>query len=160
MRRTAWLIIAVVFTWSLSGCTTTRSMQGSGWAGRTITFKTSELAPAQFDGWTFFWWDPSVKDSETELQYVVLLPDGKEHFVSEDLPVEAGSEARSDFADGIAGGDPRPFQGKHIRIRFHSSKGQMRFSRSADYHYAFYRKDKDGNVDWQEPFKEIPAVRQ
>ena len=100
-----------------------------------------------FESWKHLKAHVTGEETIMEGQYVVLLPDGTEHFVYDDLVVEAGGHVRSDFAEGIPGGDPRPFQGQPITIEFRVSQGRTKFSRTGDYHFAFYVRNADGAID-------------
>ena len=128
------------------------------YVGTTVRFRTAEPAPQQFDAWTFFWRGPRLESFDADLQYVVLLPDGTEHHVYDDLVVEAGGHVRSDFAEEFSGGDPRPLHGQPITIEFRASEGRMKFSRTGEYSFAFYERTAEGTIDWQQPFAKVDAV--
>ena len=102
-----------------------------------ITFKTAVKAPVGFDAWTFFWQMPAI-DADATLEYVVIQPDGKEYFRYK-MPKERekGTEIRSDFRLGFAGGDPGVFYDKEIIFKFSVDKGKIEFDPKATYNFEF-----------------------
>jgi len=100
----------------------------SPFAGTTVRFRTAEPAPQQFDAWCFFWRGHRLESFDADLQYAVLLPDGTEHYVYDDLVVETGGRVQSAFAEELNGGDPRPFWGQPITVEFRASDGRIKFS--------------------------------
>jgi hypothetical protein len=102
-----------------------------------VVFRTAEKAPSDFNFWTFFWTSPEV-DPDAALEYVVLEPDGKEHFRHK-LPSSRiqGARIRSDFKPGVAGGDPKVFFGQHVVFKFRVSKGKIRFEAPETFHFSF-----------------------
>jgi hypothetical protein len=126
------------------------------YVGASVTFRAQTKAPDKFDAWTFWWRGPRVEDFEADLDYLVLR-NGKEHFVYEDLTGNGGGLNRSDF-DEHSPCEPRLFWGQEIAITFRVSKGRVKFSRGYKYHFAFYRKDERGEVNWHKPFQAIDAV--
>lgn len=145
-----------------SGCTTGGIHKAGGsskWVGKEIVFKTAERAPAQFDAWTFYWIAPKIQAFDGTLDYVVLLPDNKEHYAYRDLMVDPGGTARSDFGEGMPGGDVAPLQGQHIRVMFRVNPGKFKFnSNPGNYSFGFYKRGADGKINWGMPFMTIPAV--
>ena len=102
-----------------------------------VVFRTAEKAPGDFNVWTFFWTWPEVERDAT-FEYVVLEPDGTEHFrheLSSDRP--KGSQVRSDFKQGIAGGDAKVFFGQHVVFTFRVSKGNIRFDAPETFRFSF-----------------------
>lgn len=101
-----------------------------------IVFKTAEMAPADFNAWTFFWSMPVI-DEGASLDYVVIQPDGSEYFQYKIENRPAGAPIRSDFSGGFAGGDPSVFYGKEIVFRVRVTKGQMRFLPDTQFRFEF-----------------------
>ena len=137
------------------GCAATGS-KGGNLIGKATTFKTSEPAPPEFDAWTFFWQAPQFATSDTDLQYVVLRPDGPEQYFYDYFAVSPGELVRSDFAEDLAGGDPSVFYRKDISIIFRARVGELRFSDSGS--FTFYKKDRSGKISWIQPFKTVDGV--
>ena len=122
-----------------------------------ITFVTAEDAPEQFDGWTFFWKSPEGSDT-AKYEYVLLKPDGSEHYVYEMPPLPPESDIRSDFSERVAGGKPDAFFGQRIRFVLRVSEGAIRIEDSPDFHFSFYRNRPDGKVNFNRAFEHIDAV--
>ena len=162
-KRLVATCIAVAL--SCAGCTTS-DVQGQRQAvGKTISFITKEAAPAEFDAWTFFWQSPAIERFDADLQYVVLLPDGKEYYVHDCGMLGPGQGVRSDFwADmfkltGMPERDMiRPFRGQPIAIVFRATKGRIRFAAGSGGGFAFYKKGAKGEIDRDHPVKQIEAV--
>lgn len=157
----AWLALGSLF----AGCTTGYSRVSQNGIGQTITFTTAEPAPADFDSWTFFWQDPAVQKFDADLEYVVLLPDGKEYYVHNCGMTIPGTGVRSDFWQGMFsdfGMSERdmigPFRGQHISIMFRATKGRIRFPDHGNGSFTFYKKDESGQIDLESPMKQIDAV--
>lgn len=108
-----------------------------GEASHEVVFRTAQVAPSGFKFWTFHWKMPEVQP-EAAFQYVVLEPDGEEHYrhpITGDRP--AGQTWRSDFAEGISGGDPAVFYNRHIAIKFVVDKGQIKFGENPKFRFEF-----------------------
>ncbi|MBT3270966.1 hypothetical protein HN371_27745 [Candidatus Poribacteria bacterium] len=105
--------------------------------GQEITFATDGPAPSGFDRWTFYWTMPRLADGAEIASYVVLEPDGSEHFTYGAIGHDPGTSIRSDFMPGFAGGDPSVFYGKPIRIVFRASTGEMRFDPGTKFRFEF-----------------------
>ena len=52
---------------------------------KTVTFKTVENVPENFDAWTFFWVGPKT-EPDSEFEFIVTQPDGKDYFKRVQLP--------------------------------------------------------------------------
>ena len=102
-----------------------------------VTFTTAQPAPTGFTKWTFFWSMPEIDPGAT-LEYVVLDPDGKEYFrLTIPKGQRAGSEVRSNFSQGFAGGDPKVFFNKPISFTFMVDKGKIKFPEKARFEFEF-----------------------
>lgn len=106
-------------------------------AGQEITFTTDGPAPHGFQWWTFHWTMPRLDDGAVIASYVVLEPDGSEHFTYGVIDHEPGTQIRSDFMLGFAGGDPSVFHGKPIRLVLKASSGEMRFDPGTKFQFEF-----------------------
>ena len=102
-----------------------------------VTFETTKKAPKNFDLWTFFWNFPKI-DKNALLEYIVLKPDGKEyyHWKSKDFSA-FGEQYRSDFGIKIAGGNPKVFYNRKIKIMFIVNKGKIKFDQKNVHNFSF-----------------------
>jgi hypothetical protein len=132
-----------------------RALEGDFPCSHTVTFESETNAPERFDGWTFFWEVPRFSN-KAHLDYVVLDPDGKEHFTCFIHHGSSGSSTRSDFIEGNIG-QPSRFFNAPIRFVVRVTEGPMRFNRGGNYYFAFYQKEEDGKIDRQNPFATIKA---
>jgi DNA-directed RNA polymerase subunit RPC12/RpoP len=132
---------------------------------KIVTFQTKEPAPRQFDAWEFVWSMGNV-ESNTELDYVVLQPDGKEYYRS-DLTMALRNRStrgvftvKSDFGKGFppGSGDPGVFFNKHIQFMFRASDGDFSFSPESKSVFHFFKKDEQGKVNWNVAVASIDAV--
>jgi len=126
--------------------------------GDKIRFSTARPAPDDLDAFTFFWLTPAMEHFETRIMWSVLLPDGREHVIDNDLLGEVGSPTRSDYGLDHPTGFPRQFRGRSIVEAFRSENGKMRFRNAANYRFAFYKNDREGQINWQRPYLEIDAA--
>ena len=165
MKRMTVPIVCLLLGLIVSGCITTQSSDATKIIAKEVTFTTSEPAPLAFDAWTFFWEYPAVERFDADIEYIVPLPNGKQYYVYDLGMPPAGGSVRSDFSGVMrnpAGTNKldmvKPFQGKHISIGFHPSKGRIRFSRNVGYQFVFYKKDEKGKINWRKPFKKVDAA--
>jgi len=123
-----------------------------------VTFQSEEKAPPQFDAWTFFWLAP-IYDPDARMEAIILQPDGKEYGRYELRTVS--NRIRSDFLKGFPCGDPATLANGIIRFKFQVNRGGMNFYPDYKYGFAFYTKSDSGSlggIEWDKPFKFIPAV--
>jgi proline iminopeptidase len=109
----------------------------AGEASQEVIFRTAQPAPSGFKFWTFHWKMPEV-EPEAAFQYVVIQPNGEEHYrhpITGDRSV--GQSWRSDFAEGFTGGDPAVFHNQHITIKFVVDKGQINFPENCEFRFEF-----------------------
>jgi len=149
-------LILIALLLAMVGCKPNTAQKLPHW----VTFQSEAKAPAQFDAWSFYWLAP-VYDPEARLEAIILQPDGKEYcrFIASTMP--GGGRMRSDFLKGIPGGDPATLAGDTIRFVLHVNHGDMFFYPHYRYGFAFYTKSDSGGVgdiDWDKPFRFIPAV--
>lgn len=146
---------------ALAGCTSTKVVtEGGPRIGRQFTIKTVEVAPADFDAFTFFWMAPAVERFDTQVTWILVLPDGKEQVWDKDLVMSPGQSVRSDVSVGgdFVVADPRQFRNKSMTVIFRSKNGRMRFPSDNAFRFAFYRNGPDGKINWREPYKQIKAI--
>jgi len=155
MKTTTTLIVCLALGFALSGCMTTGSTGSAKLIGKTVTFTTSQPAPAEFDGWTFFWQAPQLERFDADLEYVVLRPDGTELYVHDCTGLSPMGNVRSDFSKEVAGGDPAVFHGKNIRIKLRATTGRLRCFGSGS--FAFHKKGDDGKINWRQSFTQVDA---
>jgi len=130
---------------------------------KEIKYKTAQKAPAQFDAWSFRRIAPFIED-DAELVFIVYQPDGQEFRRITHKSPYPGGDVKSDFCLGFpddSAPDPRIFQNEHIRVKIYVTKGEMKYPVFAKYRppfFAFYKKGKDGEINWIEPFEAIAAV--
>ena len=106
-------------------------------ASDSVTFTTAEPAPSGFTSWTFYWSMPEV-DPDATLEYVVFQPDGGEYYRMSIPPgTPAGSDIRSDFYEGFAGGNPEVLFDHNIQVTFNCDIGTIHFSDDASYQFEF-----------------------
>jgi len=106
--------------------------------GDTVTFRTAEAAPRDFDSWTFFWIAPGLAEG-AQLGYRVRSEDGTEYFRWGPRPFERGRRARSDFTKGMDGSDPSALFGKTIIVTFWTTKGKIEFPPDWKLAFEFYK---------------------
>jgi len=135
---------AVVCLLLAQGCATTPPRLLSE-AAPEVTFVTTHPAPRSFTNWTFFWFMPEI-ESDAELEYAVMQPDGKEYFRYKIGYKPAGYAIRSDFPPGLAKAPPDVFFGKPVAVTFRVNKGTIKFT-------------KDVKFAFETATKEIPGVR-
>jgi len=126
--------------------------------GNEIRFSTLQPAPDDFDAFTFFWLHPAMEHFETRVVWSVVLPSGKEYVIFNDLVGAAGTSTRSDYDPEHFTGDPKQFRGKRIVEIFRSLDGRIRFGTAHNYRFVFYRKDREGQINWQRPYTEVEAL--
>ena len=164
MRKTMILMSCLALVLVVTGCATTGSNDSAALIGKSLTFTTSEPAPAKFDSWTFFWSYPALEKFDADLEYVVLC-EGKEYYVHDCGMPSAGGSVRSDFWKTMFKDTDQPdrdiitpFHGKSITVIFRATKGRLRFSDYGIGSFAFYKTGKDGRADRKNPLKQINAV--
>jgi proline iminopeptidase len=118
-------------------------------ASDSVTFRTKEPAPTEFDRWTFFWRSPAVAQGAT-CGYEVRTDQGAEWFRYALRPSGPGSSVRSDFSKDQ--GDLSRLQGKDIVVRFWTSRGKIEFSAAMQLTFEFYT---DGRA-----IKTVEGIRQ
>lgn len=123
--------IAVACLLIAQGCATTPLPPLTD-AAAEITFVTAQPAPRSFTNWTFFWFMPEI-ESDAELEYVVMQPDGKEYFRYKIRNGPAGSAIRSDFPPGLAKSPPDVFFSKPVTVTFRVNKGTIKFTRDVTF---------------------------
>jgi len=74
-------------------------------------------------------------ESDAELEYLVMQPDGKEYFRYHIGYRPAGYAIRSDFPPGLARTPPDVFFGRPITVVFRVNKGTIKFTK--DVKFAF-----------------------
>jgi hypothetical protein len=126
--------------------------------GNEVRFRTAEPAPEDLDAFTFFWLHPGMECFETRITWSVLLPNGREHVMSNDLFGAAGTSTRSDYWIDHPTGNPHQFRGQHITEIFRSDDGRMRFGNAKNYRFVFYRADRAGQINWNRPYHEVEAA--
>lgn len=129
---------------------------------KELKYKTAKKAPAQFDAWSFRRIAPFIED-DAEVVFVVYQPDGQECYRSAYKPRYPGGNVQSDFRLGFPDSifDSKIFQDEHIRVKLHVTKGELKYPVFAKFRppfFAFYKKGKDGEINWIEPFEAIAAV--
>lgn len=102
-----------------------------------VTFRTAQPAPTDIISWSFFWVMPEIAPDAT-LEYAVIQPDGEEYFRMA-IPAEtpSGSPIRSDFREGLAGGNPEVFSGHNIQFTFTVDIGTIQFPDGATFLFEF-----------------------
>jgi len=143
LRRLVLTLLVVALAASAGGCNAASPDSKSVKApttpksSGTVTFRTAENAPEGFGNWEFSWALPKF-DPDAGLEYVVTQPDGTEYFKWVKPAVwNPGPLQRSDFSPGFAGGDPKVFYSKQIRITFRATKGDLVFDPNAKYEFTF-----------------------
>jgi hypothetical protein len=134
---------------------------------KEIKYKTARKAPAQFDAWSFRRIAPFI-EADAEVGLVVYQPDEQEFCRITHKPPQpefyAGSDVKSDFCLGFpddSAPDPRIFQNEHIRVEVYVTKGELKYPVFAKFRppfFAFYKKGKDGEINWIEPFDAVAAI--
>ena len=113
-------------------------------ASDSVTFRTKRPAPAEFDGWTFFWLGPAFAEG-ARINYEVRTDQGKLWFrYSSPFRPSPGQNIRSDFRPGFpqGQGDLRKLQGKNIVVRFSTSQGEIKFPAGMKTNFEFYKNGK------------------
>ena len=104
-------------------------------ASDSVTFRTKEPAPPEFDTWTFFWLSPGVAEG-ARCGYEVRTDHGEEWFRYAFRLNSPGKNVRSDFSKDQ--GDLRRLQGKEIVVRFWTSRGRIEFPAAMQLTFEFY----------------------
>lgn len=125
--------------------------------GNEVRFSTLQPAPDDFDAFTFFWLHPAMEHFDTRIVWSVVLPSGQEYVIFSDLLGAAGTSTRSDYDSEHVTGDAKQFRGKHIVEIFRSLNGRIRFGNAQNYRFVFYKKDREGQINWQRPYTEMGA---
>jgi len=131
MRKLYPVVIACLLF--AQGCASTPPTPRSE-TSREVSFVTAQPAPRSFTNWTFFWFMPEI-DTDAELEYIVVRPDGKEYFRYKIGYKPAGYSIRSDFPPGLAETPPDIFFGKPVTVIFRVNKGTIKFTK--DVKFAF-----------------------
>ncbi len=142
----------------LSGCATTQTHTSGPLIGHEFVFTTKEPAPADMDAFTFFWDYPLLERFDTQVVRTIVLPDGNEQVVDPDATGPAG---KYDFVRSDNGPDddtlaPAQFRDRYITTIFRSTNGRMRMPRDIG-SYAFYKKNKDGKINWRQPSTQVES---
>ncbi len=143
----------------LAGCATCPKVISSvaPLIGSEIRFTTAEPAPTDIDAFTFFWMAPSLEHFDTQVARILLLANGKEHIVDDDVMWPVGEQIRSDVYGLVFPNDPAQFRGHNITMLFRAKNGRIRFPKGCC-SFAFYKKGSDGKINWRQPFKQIDAI--
>ncbi len=156
--KTTWIMLTAVAI-ACAGCATHPRTAGdsSAWIGSEVRFTTSEPAPEDIDAFTFFWMSPVLERFDTQVYRIITLANGNEHVVDDDVFWPNGGSIRSDVSPEDAPNTPEQFRGKNITMIFRSKNGRLRLPRDCC-SFAFYRKGKDGTINWRQPDKQVDAV--
>ena len=123
-----------------------------------LTFRTVEPAPEDFDAFEFFWAPPYV-DKDAQVTLRVLDAAGREQQRWDGVSGAHGRSRHSVWADAPEQPvDLKTFRGGKISVVLEVSKGTMKFPPGTEFAFAFYRKDANGEIAWQKPYKTIAAV--
>jgi hypothetical protein len=153
--------IGILFALALvAGCATAPSNPSGPMIGTEVRLTAVEPAPADYDAFTFFWASPAMEHFDTQVTWILVLPDGKEQVWDDDVVMSAGQSVRSDVSVGgdSVVADPRQFRNKHMTVIFRSKNGRMRFPSEDYFSFAFHKAGPDGKISWRQPYKNIKAT--
>jgi len=136
-------LIAIACMLLAQGCATTAPPPPLTQAAPEVTFVTAQPAPRSFTNWTFFWFTPEI-ESDAELEYIVMQPDGEEYFRYKIGNTPAGSAIRSDFPPGLAKSPPDVFFGKPVTVVFRVNKGTIKFTKAVNFAFETSAKEIAG----------------
>jgi hypothetical protein len=144
-RALPWIMVAIFSLIVVSGCKKQSSTEGFS---RTVTFRTPEPAPAEFDAWSFHWSYPRW-DAKAQLDYIVLQPNDATYAqapIPQNEMWNPQTDARSEFSAETSSSDPSVFFGKKINFTFRVDKGFLIFSPDGFYTFTFYKGGLGGTV--------------
>ncbi len=138
-----FFIASLIISGGLMGCS---SVDDSSKYSVTVTFKSTQRAPRDFDSWSFFWQSPTV-DPDSELEYLILTPKGKVYIQKKFSALELqtpGTRGRLDFKEDYAGGDPKVFMKKEVNFTFRARNGDVVFDPNGLYYFKFFKGGFEG----------------
>ena len=145
----------------LAGCATSPKVTSiaAPLMGSEIRFTTAEPAPTDIDAFTFYWMAPAMEQFDTQVARILVLANGKEQIVDDDVLWPMGDQIRSDVSGQNSLMEPNPtqFRGRNITMVFRTKNGRIRFPKGCC-SFAFDKKGQDGKINWRQPFKQINAI--